>query len=531
MTDGDASEQPGKDDQPPRVFVSYSDDSAAHARRVLELAQWLRSHGVDAQIDQFEESPEEGWPRWIYRQIREAEFVLIIATPEYLRRCESDEPRVDATGSATKFGSHLTLQELHEAGGRNRKFVPVLFGDDAIVESVPLPLRGATCYRLPDQRDDLYRRLTGQPKVQRAPLGMLKTFDDESFADGDDDLPLVAEPLARGRASLDEQHADDSLRAIVDAGIVDDREDDRPSRRRQRRHRSKRQWLITAAAFGVAFMSVGLFMGRRFFVPEAEPICRIQLTDADGRVVEGIDRVDLELPSGHLIEVVVEDGRTLRFACPPSQVQAQAHVYLDKLTETASQASDPELPRDVALRIDGRVALPAGIEVGDEVAQTELIKVVPARPIEPKPQPEYGPEPGPIEPAPVLVPGSVEVDGGEGQQGSAEVKLPSKRVPKVTPLSKDPELQSKLSDQIVELRRCYERGLTDNPSLRGQIVGEVQVDASGLVNFKIISNEFSRKSPEVAACIREKIESWKLGKPKNPRGTVERVSIEFAPPT
>ena len=184
------------------MFVSYSDDSPAHAKRVLELAQWLRNHGIDAQIDQFEESPEEGWPRWIYRQIRESEFVLIIASPGYLRRCEGEEPGADATGSSIKFGSHLTLQELHEAGGRNRRFVPVLFDDDAIVESVPLPLRGATCYRLPSQREDLYRRLTGQPRVKSAPLGALLTFD-ESLRDSTHEID-------RGTgAPRDQEHDDD----------------------------------------------------------------------------------------------------------------------------------------------------------------------------------------------------------------------------------------------------------------------------------------------------------------------------------
>ena len=81
------------DQQAPRVFLSYSDDSAAHAERVLELAQWLRGHGIDARIDQFEDSPEQGWPRWIYAQIRESDFVLVVCTRDYLARCEGEVPR------------------------------------------------------------------------------------------------------------------------------------------------------------------------------------------------------------------------------------------------------------------------------------------------------------------------------------------------------------------------------------------------------------------------------------------------------
>jgi len=539
VTDIDASERSGGEDQPPRVFISYSDDSAAHGKRVLELAQWLRSHGVDAQIDQFEESPEEGWPRWIYRQIREAEFVLIIATPGYLRRCESDEPRADATGSATKFGSHLTLQELHEAGGRNRKFVPVLFGGDAIVESVPLPLRGATCYRLPDQRDDLYRRLTGQPKVQRAPLGVLKTFDDDDLLDSSEDggsyLPEPLAPLARGRASVDEQLADDSLQAVVDAGIVDDPESDRIARPRPRRRRSRRQWLITVAAFGVTFMSVGLFVGRRVLVPKTDPICRIQLTDADGNVVEGIDRVDLELPSGHLVEVVVEDGRTLRFACPPDRVQAQAHVFLDapKKSELATvdpPSSDVPPSAEIALRIDGRVALPASAEIGEEIARAQFVKVIPARPIrarEPAPEPvPYPSKPGPSKPDPSnpgSILGNLEID----DPGSVQL-TPLKRVRKVTSQSKLPALQKQLSAHAAVFESCYERGLAQDPSLRGELVGDVRLDPTGKLELSVTSNDFSRKNPELVACVRRQIESWKI-KPTSSRATVHPLSIEFEP--
>ena len=38
---------------PPKVFISYSHDSPEHAQHVLELAERLRSDGVDAQLDQY----------------------------------------------------------------------------------------------------------------------------------------------------------------------------------------------------------------------------------------------------------------------------------------------------------------------------------------------------------------------------------------------------------------------------------------------------------------------------------------------
>jgi hypothetical protein len=47
----------------PRVFISYSHDSPEHLDHVLELADRLRTDGIDCHIDQYEESPPEGWPR------------------------------------------------------------------------------------------------------------------------------------------------------------------------------------------------------------------------------------------------------------------------------------------------------------------------------------------------------------------------------------------------------------------------------------------------------------------------------------
>lgn len=49
----------------PVVFISYSHDSKEHARRVLALSDRLRDDGVDCTVDQYEQSPPEGWQKWM----------------------------------------------------------------------------------------------------------------------------------------------------------------------------------------------------------------------------------------------------------------------------------------------------------------------------------------------------------------------------------------------------------------------------------------------------------------------------------
>jgi hypothetical protein len=64
----------------PRVFISYSHDSLQHETKVLELADRLRNDGVDANLDQYEPLPADGWPMWMDKEIRSADFVLVIST-------------------------------------------------------------------------------------------------------------------------------------------------------------------------------------------------------------------------------------------------------------------------------------------------------------------------------------------------------------------------------------------------------------------------------------------------------------------
>src|SRR3954470_14996308 len=49
--------EPVPEKNPIRVFISYSWDSEEHKQKVLNLAQRLRSEGVDAHIDRFTTFP------------------------------------------------------------------------------------------------------------------------------------------------------------------------------------------------------------------------------------------------------------------------------------------------------------------------------------------------------------------------------------------------------------------------------------------------------------------------------------------
>lgn len=153
-----------------RVFISYSHDSLEHKESVLRLAESLRAKGVDCQLDQYEMSPDEGWSRWMMRQIESADFVLLVCTEAYTRRVEGREEPYRGLGAA--WEGALITQGIYERGGRNTKFIPIVL-THTDVRNIPIFLRAFTYYDLssPSGFEKLYRRLTGQPEIVPGELG------------------------------------------------------------------------------------------------------------------------------------------------------------------------------------------------------------------------------------------------------------------------------------------------------------------------------------------------------------------------
>jgi len=159
----------------PTVFISYSHDSPEHADHILKLSNRLREEGIDSTIDQYEESPPEGWPKWMDRQIENSDFILVVCTEIYYKRVMGTEE--EGKGQGVRWESTLTYQHLYDAGGENTRFIPVLF-QSGKVEHIPKPLGGATRYRVDTDRgyEDLYRRLTNQPRARKPRLGKQRSL-------------------------------------------------------------------------------------------------------------------------------------------------------------------------------------------------------------------------------------------------------------------------------------------------------------------------------------------------------------------
>ena len=148
---------------PIRVLISYTHDTPEHMDRVWDLAERLRGDGIDCRIDQHEESPPEGWPRWCLNQVEESQFVVVACTETYLRRYRGKED--PGKGRGGNWEGLAITHELYNAQGQNKKFIPIVFSDEDSL-FVPLELQGSARYKptSEDGYEDLLRRLTGQPR-------------------------------------------------------------------------------------------------------------------------------------------------------------------------------------------------------------------------------------------------------------------------------------------------------------------------------------------------------------------------------
>lgn len=128
---------------PPKVFISYSHDTLEYQERVLGLADRLRADGIDAEIDQYNVAPPEGWPLWCERQIAAADVVLMVCTETYHRRVSGDEER--GKGLGVVWEAQIIRQLLYNGGAVSNRFVPVLFSEVS-PEQIPTPIKGWTRY-------------------------------------------------------------------------------------------------------------------------------------------------------------------------------------------------------------------------------------------------------------------------------------------------------------------------------------------------------------------------------------------------
>jgi hypothetical protein len=176
----------------PRVFISYAHQPKEHEEAVRELWIFLRGCGIDAQLDLPAAEDRQDWQLWMLGQLRDADRVLVMASPAYRRRAEGlaapDE------GRGVQQEAALIREQLSRDRAKSlSRYLPVVL-PGCSVDDIPAFLgpTSTTHYEVTDfsleGAEKLLRVLTGQRLEVEPQLGTIPHLPPRST---ERRLPLV----------------------------------------------------------------------------------------------------------------------------------------------------------------------------------------------------------------------------------------------------------------------------------------------------------------------------------------------------
>lgn len=113
-------------DVAPIVFISYSHDSPEHKDQVRAFSAFLRKRfGLDVQLDQWDDNVRRDWSLWATRLFKIANFVVVIASPEYRKRADGEAAPHEGRGA--QFEAAMIRDTLtRDLGAATERILPVV---------------------------------------------------------------------------------------------------------------------------------------------------------------------------------------------------------------------------------------------------------------------------------------------------------------------------------------------------------------------------------------------------------------------
>lgn len=147
-----------------KVFISYAWEDEKFSQTILDFSNKLRANGIDANIDQYEENPDMGWPIWMEQQIENSDFVLVVATKTYFDKFTQVQQ-----GKGVSWEISSIYQSLYNLQGHNDKFIPVVFNEKD-KNYILKALQPYTSYNVVTQFNKLTNRIKGIKNVEKPPV-------------------------------------------------------------------------------------------------------------------------------------------------------------------------------------------------------------------------------------------------------------------------------------------------------------------------------------------------------------------------
>ncbi len=153
--------------KPPRVFISYSHDSAAHKEWVLDFATTLRNRGVDAVLDQWDLKPGDDLPHFMETELARSDFAIMVCTERYVEKANAGkggvgyEKMIMTSSLLQKINSNKVIPIVRQS---SKSKLPTFLGSKIYIdfssdEDVEYSL------------DELLRTLLGAPLFEKPAIG------------------------------------------------------------------------------------------------------------------------------------------------------------------------------------------------------------------------------------------------------------------------------------------------------------------------------------------------------------------------
>lgn len=160
------------------VFISYSWDNEEHKDWVLELANKLRSDGIDVILDRYYLRPGSNLSFFVENSLRKCHRILIILTPNYKKKAEM---RLGGVGQEYSIINTELIKDI----ANNIRVIPVLKEGNQNI-SIPdflqqyLYINFTNIDVFNQNYEELIREIYNKPKIEIPILGEKPKFSEEA---------------------------------------------------------------------------------------------------------------------------------------------------------------------------------------------------------------------------------------------------------------------------------------------------------------------------------------------------------------
>ncbi|MEA5367053.1 SEFIR domain-containing protein [Amycolatopsis sp., V23-08] len=206
------------DREAPRVFVTYSHDTPEHKELVRRFATFLRGViGLDVHVDTWYDNVRRDWSLWAVEQLNEADFILVVASPDYKRRADGEAAADEGRGA--QFETAIIRNNLtRDLRKETERVLPVILPGRS-VEEIPSFLNGysTTRYHVDEFTregiSDLLSAITGHGQYSMPRRGEWLGGSQEPKQVPAGELPWLASSagIRRGSAVIDGIRYEDSI--------------------------------------------------------------------------------------------------------------------------------------------------------------------------------------------------------------------------------------------------------------------------------------------------------------------------------